>query len=390
MATSYDVDVMPILHHLSGVGHIQITFRHDTAASVPYGDPNTRQWMQICHGLNDMFSALATGAPSDLITYLRCVNALRHIRIWTCESVLEITFQSETRREHDNDFATFYYRLHEDKTLHREPHSQSLLNLQRLMLKSAVKPLIFADILHSRASIVWDLDNHTVTQKVPSILQVCRGIRADGRMYSSNNHIVGKMVSTDMRADFGCFASLKAWTATGKRLGLFAKGDQADLILQFDFSPSAELDDIRIDALNLCKATLGKHCSVHIQADSQSSSFKIDGRDNNLGMQILFFLTELVEDYPGRRMLPCPKVFMDGNGRVCEAQFTNANGSVDTVNRGIDTFDKLSLEDTVYGIGKTYINRIEELSSFHPIVTDGDRYSLFGRTFSLATSLPAW
>jgi hypothetical protein len=200
---------------------------------------------------------------------------------------------------------------------------------------------------YSRKPVVFDLTSHTISRPWPAITHVDRGLRSlflwlyrgywDRRVARSKirePRFKIQMKSQELRATFDRFTALKSWASEGRPPWNYVK--PVSIVLKFEISnQNVGLTDLRIEVTELVVATLS--LSLKTTISIQLHRFGLNGQQISvekaystifrLRRALLVFLFEVITAHRARQRGTCPKVWIDGQLRIREAEFCSGDGS---------------------------------------------------------------
>jgi hypothetical protein len=200
---------------------------------------------------------------------------------------------------------------------------------------------------YSRKPVVFDLTSHTISRPWPAITHVDRGLRSlflwlyrgywDRRVTRSKirePRFKIQMKSQELRATFDRFTALKSWASDGRPPWNYVK--PVSIVLKFEISnQNVGLTDFRIEVTELVVATLS--LSLKTTISIQLHRFGLNGQQISvekacstvfrLRRALLVFLFEVITAHRARQRGTCPKVWIDGQLRIREAEICSGDGS---------------------------------------------------------------
>jgi hypothetical protein len=143
-----------------------------------------------------------------------------------------------------------------------------------------------------------------------------------------------QMKSQELRSTFDRFTALKSWDSDGCPPWNYV--NPGSIVLRFETSnQNVGLNDLRVKVTELVVATLSLSLktTISIQLNQfglnrqQISVQKAYSSVFRLRRALLVFLFEVMTAHRARQRGTCPRVWIDGHLRICEAEFCSGDGS---------------------------------------------------------------
>jgi hypothetical protein len=201
---------------------------------------------------------------------------------------------------------------------------------------------------YSRKPVVFDLTSNTISRSWPAIVHVNRKLRDfflsihsrywvgwDPRFKTRETRFKIQMKSEELRTEFDRFTALKSWASNGRPLRTYQRC--CPIVLSFETSnPNISIDDLRIEVTELMVATLS--LSLETTISVQLHRYRLNGGQREsvrkahstvycLRRALLVFLFEVITAQRSRQGDTCPKIWVDGQLRIREAEFCSGDGN---------------------------------------------------------------
>jgi hypothetical protein len=238
----------------------------------------------------------------------------------------------------DSSLPNFIFRIDEERL--RRDKTWTRHGLHKLWDSPRVAETILDMLVPTEEVVVYDLTKRTISPAISGILSVDRSIRARAsrRFYENVPH--GKAIIKEPKTSF-CneIAALNQWV----RLYLDWECSnclwcrQKIITLRFELQEPTTLDDIRFEAVRLVKTTLPCYTetTVHIELVYPTPQGKHEERFStklsHMRDNVLVFLDDISCHRSSYEDIPCPDIWMNGQGVACEAQFPSDNDSHTTI-----------------------------------------------------------
>jgi hypothetical protein len=304
--------------------------------------------------LTNIITLLSPDSKPKMCQYLSTPRVLHDIRAWV--DGRRVLFLLHTpAHQHISDMGKILFDLNANNQLVQNlANPNILLGIQRTMGASTARENLLSMLLRSPnpKELTYNMNNGTISEELPVIFWINGLFRQESLQKYESIPCIAKLTSQDVKAPTRCFGCWEKWVISSR---LFTQqkdtrdNNAPTILTRFELSVDKYLTDVRIPVASVILATLElpEHTEVRVELVCpnilRQTSYK---RLCTLQWSLLVFLTDLMVTYPSRKHKPCPEVWMNGRGKVVEAEFENDNGTKLLVQNGKVnwTTDKLDLE----------------------------------------------
>jgi hypothetical protein len=309
--------------------------------------------------LNAMITLLTPQRIPEMSAYLQSPHVLRGVR--TDVKSPQALFILGTPSHCDStEMPAVSYELNVNGQLERKHYCVNKgSGIARLLFVASIREKLLSLLMGSNVTrFIYNIENQTMSPRLPEPFSINRRFRELALRKFSRVHAVGRIVSynaqatfDDLRLMYGCMASR-----------LFIRSERAarhekyppTILMRFELSERDNLSNLRIPITNIVMATTKLPFNTEIRVElfhiDLPVSVKVAAKTvtlHRLQQQFLVFLTDILDFYPDQSTQVCPRVTMDGNFAIKEAECEREDGSDFLVKNKSTALDSDEMEEEI-------------------------------------------
>ncbi|CAO2649864.1 Nn.00g011560.m01.CDS01 [Neocucurbitaria sp. VM-36] len=326
-----ELNLLPLLRHvwkrgmdIQEIGFVKIASHssHDNRNILKVNDKCIRS-----DPFNHVLRLLSVDDILDVKKYGRFSRMLRRVLIHVGGMNGSIEFYSPSSNEvHILPRRDFRVALNGE--FHITGNDPVRPNIDYIMSSRLLADKIMRLIVPSFDNITFDVTNRRLAPPLPAVLAVSQMFRACSSRWLMTNTFNMKMTSNTLKLSVSkALERLENCPWTDVKLGWSKPRDQKEMILRYEMDKPSLLDDIRFDATALIKGTAcyTVYTTVRIElacsTDQQIKECHITLTLDEIRFNMITVLHDLTKRYPERSASECPTIWMNGRGKVQEADF---------------------------------------------------------------------